>query len=131
MKRLASAIVLLLCAILPPAPDSRLSVGGCAFAQVPYGYAPASVADGEIAGLGGGINEYVQVMTCFDPTADPAIARMKGRKIVGVRCYLRAAYSQARQKRSAVLASQGSVSAIIRQKSLGDGKLWTEAGRYL
>ena len=126
MKRLASAIVLLLCAVLPPAPDSRLSVGGCAFAQVPYGYAPASVADGEIAGLGGGINEFVQVMTCFDPTADPAIARMKGRKIVGVRCYLRAAYSQARQKRSAVLASQGSVSAIIRTQYADFAPGWND-----
>ena len=84
-------------------------------AQVPYGYAPGTdiVNNEEISGLGGGKNEFVQCMTRFDPSSDPVIARMKGKKVVGVRCYLREAYNQARQKRSAIQASQGSVGNLV------------------
>lgn len=95
-------------------------------AQVPYGYAPGSVSSEEISGLGGGINEFVQCMTCFDPSGDPAFARMKGKKVVGVRCYLRAAYSQARQKRSAILASQGSVAGFIRTQYVNFEEGWND-----
>ena len=95
-------------------------------AQVPYGYAPGSVNNEEISGLGGGINEFVQCMTRFDPASDPAIARMKGKKVVGVRCYLRAAYSQARQKRSAILASQSSVGNFIRTQYVNFEEGWND-----
>ena len=95
-------------------------------AQQPYGYAPGSVTSEEISGLGGGINEFVQCMTCFDPSGDPALARMKGKKVLGVRCYLRAAYSQARQKRSAILASQGSVAGLIRTQYVNFEEGWND-----
>ena len=95
-------------------------------AQVPYGYAPSSVDNEEISGLGGGINEFVQCMTCFDPANDPAIARMKEKKVVGVRCYLRADYKQARQKRSAILASQGSVSNFVRTQNVDFTQGWND-----
>ena len=83
-------------------------------AQQPYGYAPGSVTGEEVAGLGSGMNKFVQGMTLFDPTDDPAISRMKGKKVVGVRCYLRADYKQAKNKRSAVLASTEKVNNIVR-----------------
>ncbi|MBR4433406.1 MAG: hypothetical protein IKS80_02730 [Bacteroidaceae bacterium] len=104
----------------------QLSIGGCAWAQQPYGYAPGSVSTEELSGLGGGINEFVQCMTRFDPSDDPALARMKGKKVVGVRCYLRAAYSQARQKRSAILASQGSVAGFIRTQYVNFEEGWND-----
>ncbi|MBR5394019.1 MAG: hypothetical protein IK144_02925 [Bacteroidaceae bacterium] len=104
----------------------QLSIGGYALAQQPYGYAPGSVTSEEISGLGGGINEFVQCMTCFDPSGDPALARMKGKKVLGVRCYLRAAYSQARQKRSAILASQGSVAGLIRTQYVNFEEGWND-----
>ena len=83
-------------------------------AQQPYGYAPGNVQAEEVAGLGSGMNKFVQGMTLFDPASDPALARMKGKKVVGVRCYLRADYKQAKNKRSAALASTGTVGNIVR-----------------
>ena len=103
-----------------------LLIGCCALAQQPYGYAPGSVDNDEVAGLGGAKNEFVQCMTCFDPASDPAIARMKGKKVVGVRCYLRADYKQARQKRSAVMASEGSVSNFVRTQNVDFTQGWND-----
>ena len=94
--------------------NGRLSIGCCALAQQPYGYAPGSVTSEEISGLGSGMNKFVQGMTLFNPSEDPVIARMKGKKVVGVRCYLRADYKQAKNKRSAALASTGTVGNIVR-----------------
>ena len=95
-------------------------------AQVPYGYVPSNADNEEISGLGGGKNEFVQCMTCFDPASDPAITRMKGKKVVGVRCYLRADYKQARQKRSAILASEGSVSNLVRTQHVDFAQGWND-----
>ena len=104
--------LLLLIAIL----HCQLSIFNCPLsAQVPYGYAPAGdVATEDLAALGGGKNEFVQGLVCFDPSADPILERLKGKSILGVRCYLRADYKQARQKRSAVLASTGTPANIQR-----------------
>ena len=99
---------------------------GSAKAQQPYGYAPGNVSNEEISGLGGGKNEFVQGMTRFDPSSDPALARMKGKKVVGVRCYLRAAYKQARQNRSGILASQGSIGNIIRTQYVDFEEGWND-----
>ena len=106
--------------------NCQLSIGGCAWAQQPYGYAPGSVSNEEISGLGGGINEFVQYMTRFDPDSDPAIARMKGKKVMGVRCYLRAAYKQARQSRSGILAAQGFVGNFIRTQYVNFEEGWND-----
>ena len=113
MKRVVIALALL------------LGVGNL-FAQVPYGYAPGSVSNEEVSGLGSGKNSFVQSMTRFDPSCDPAIARMKGKKVVGVRCYLREAYKQARQSRSAILASQGSVGNFVRTQYVDFTKGWND-----
>ena len=88
-----------------------LSLG---FAQLPYGYAPIAVQPEDLSALGGNKNEFVQGMVLFDPAADPALERMKGMTIKGIRCYMRADYKQKRQKRSGILASTGSVSNIVR-----------------
>ena len=87
----------------------------CAQAQVPYGFAPSNAATEDLAGLGGGKNEFVQGMVCFDPTADPVLGRLQGKSILGVRCYLRTDYKQARQSRSGVLASTGKPGNFVRQ----------------
>lgn len=72
--------------------------------QVPYGYAPSAPAIEDCQAIGGGKNEFVQGLVRFDPATDPALARMKGLEVLGVRVCLRAAYKQARQKRSAIMA---------------------------
>ena len=126
MKRIAIALVLLLGVVQLSIVNCQLSIGCSALAQQPYGYAPGSVDNEEVSGMGGGINEFVQCMTRFDPASDPAIARMKGKKVVGVRCYLRAAYKQARQKRSAILASQNSPGNSIRTQYVDFEQGWND-----
>lgn len=83
-------------------------------AQVPYSYAPGSVAAEQLSALGGNKSQFVQGLVLFDCAADPALARLRGHHIKGVRCYVRAEYKQARQKRSCILAAQGSPSNIVR-----------------
>ena len=83
-------------------------------AQVPYGYAPIGAQSEELSALGGNKNGLVQGMVLFDPTTDPALGRMKGMSIKGVRCYLRADYKYKRKKWSGILASTGTVGNIIR-----------------
>ena len=97
-----------------------------ALAQVPYGYAPLAADEEDLSGLGGNKNQFVQGMTLFDPTTDPVLGRLKGREIRGVRCYLRADYRQARQKRSGILASQGKVDNFVRTQYVDLVKGWND-----
>ena len=84
------------------------------WAQVPYSYAPSQVGAEEVSALGAGTrSDYVQGLTCFDPATDPAFARMQGYQILGIRVYMRADYKQARQRRSAILASVGKPENIV------------------
>ncbi|MBR1732309.1 MAG: hypothetical protein IJ729_01000, partial [Alloprevotella sp.] len=95
-------------------------------AQVPYSYAPANPADSELSALGGNKNEFVQGLVLFDPATDPALQRMKGLEIKGVRCYLRADYKQARQSRSGILASIGTPANNVRTKYADFTKGWND-----
>jgi len=95
-------------------------------AQTPYSYAPSELMQEEGSALGGNKNQYVQGMVLFDPASDPALARMKGQQILGVRCNLRAAYRQARNKRSAILAATGSVGNIVRTTYVDFEAGWNE-----
>lgn len=81
-----------------------------ASAQVPYSYGPDTLKMEAMAGVGSNKNSFVQGAVLFDPATDPSLARLKGKSIKGIRCYLRADYKQARQKRSAVQVFQGSFS---------------------
>ena len=119
MKRLILSLALLL-------GMATLQFGGSAWAQVPYGYAPLTADEEDLSGLGSNKNQFVQGMTLFDPTTDPVLGRLKGREIRGVRCYLRADYRQARQKRSGILASQGKVDNFVRTQYVDLVKGWND-----
>ena len=85
------------------------------FAQIPYGYAPIGTAEEELSALGiGNKSGFVQGMVLFDPASDMVLDRLKGKDIKGVRCYVRADYKQAKQKRSAIMASTGSIDNVVR-----------------
>ena len=88
-------------------------------AQVYYSYAPLAAAQEQLSGLGSNKNSFVQGAVLFDPSADAALARMKGKKVVGVRCYLRDDYAQARQRRSAVQAFDRGV--VVGTNTYGKG----------
>lgn len=69
---------------------------------VRYGYAPDVMAESAQIAQGQGANGFIEALVCFDPAVDPVVARLEGHQIKGVRCYLRADYQQARQKRSLI-----------------------------
>ncbi len=116
MKRIAFALFILLSSL-----SARHSL-----AQVPYGYAPMGAAENELSGLGGNKNEFVQGMVLFDPASDPALARIKGKEIKGIRCYMRADYKQKRQSRSAILASTGKVDNLVRTQYVDLTEGWND-----
>ena len=103
-----------------------LSTSSALFAQVRYGYAPGNAPTDELSGLGGGKNQFVQGLVLFNPATDPALDRMKGLNIKGVRCYLRADYKQARQRRSAILACTGTPDNIVRTTYVDFVEGWNE-----
>ncbi len=94
--------------------------------QVPYGYAPTNPVAEELSALGGNKNQFVQGLTKFDPAQDPVLQRLKGKEVKGVRCYVRADYKQARQKRSGILASSGKPDNIVRQTYADLSEGWND-----
>lgn len=95
-------------------------------AQVPYSYAPADAPAEVLSGLGGNKSQFVQGMVLFDPAADPALSRLQGKHILGVRCYLRADYKQARQKRSGILAATGTPGNLVQTTYADLTEGWNE-----
>ena len=81
-----------------------------------YGYAPEICDSMELKFQGIGENGFVSAYICLDPTLDPAVARLKGHQIVGVRCFMSHEYDQQRQKRSLIQCAEGSVEAEPVQK---------------
>ncbi|MCF0199757.1 MAG: hypothetical protein HUK02_10630, partial [Bacteroidaceae bacterium] len=59
-----------------------------------YGFAPRTLAPEDIAAHGTAMNNFIECAICLNPSADPLLASLKGSKVVGVRCYLRADYKQ-------------------------------------
>lgn len=81
-------------------------------AQTPhYGYAPDNFTAEEMKARGTGENAYMAGMICLDPAVDPVVKRLKGKQVKGVRCFLRAAYAQKRQKYSYIMHTTGSPDA--------------------
>lgn len=101
-------------------------IGNTALAQVRYGYAPTDAPEGQLTALGGGKNQFVQALVRFSPDDDPAIQRMRGLHVRGVRCHLRADYDQARQRRSAILAATGQPGNIVRTTYADFDQGWNE-----
>ncbi|MBR6757616.1 MAG: Omp28-related outer membrane protein [Bacteroidaceae bacterium] len=70
---------------------------------VHYGYAPDVMAETDMVAQGQGANGYLAGLVCLDPSTDPVMERLAGHQILGVRCYLRADYKQARNDRSFIM----------------------------
>ena len=53
-----------------------------------YGYAPEICDSTDMVFQGIGENGFVSAYICLDPALDPAVARLKGHQILGVRCFM-------------------------------------------
>lgn len=81
-----------------------------------YGFAPEQCDSTLRKWQGVGENGFIAGAICLDPITDPAVARLRGHKIVGVRCYLNHAYEQSRQKRSLIFHSSVDLNETQTQK---------------
>lgn len=88
-----------------------LSVGVQARAEAYFGFAPLNPDPENTSALGSGKNGYTEAAIAIDPSTNPAAAALKGAKILGMRCYVRADYPQMRKKTSAVNVRIGSLTA--------------------
>lgn len=59
-----------------------------------YGFSPKECPEEEMTAIGSGANAFMEAAIRIDPAIDPLVAKLQGRKILGVRCYLRADYKQ-------------------------------------
>ena len=89
-----------------------------------YGYAPETCDSTDMVFQGIGENGFVSAYICLDPALDPAMARLKGHQILGVRCFMSNEYKQTRQKRSLIQCATGSVEAEPVQKVCDFEKGW-------
>lgn len=100
----------------------------CAKAQtspVLYGYSPTSEPGGtDISALGSGENGNVSALICLDPQTDPVMQRLKGKQIIGVRCYLRNAYEQEFDERSFIQLYEGAISGTPTRKYVDFAQGW-------
>lgn len=76
-----------------------------------YGYAPEVCDSMELKYQGIGENGFVAAYICLDPQTDPAVDRLKGHKVLGVRCFMSHEYDQQRQGRSLIQWAEGSPEA--------------------
>ncbi len=93
---------------------------------IPYGFTPDTIAAEQLSAVGSGKSNYTAGLICLDPTQDSAVARLKGQEVKGVRCYLRAAYKQKSQKRSCVMASQGTPGNVVAQTYVNFTAGWND-----
>lgn len=88
-----------------------LSASGEAAGEVYFGFAPLDYDPEMSTAQGSGKNGYAEAAITLDPQTNPVVAALKGKKITGVRCYMRADYRQAKKRTSAINIRQGSLSA--------------------
>ena len=59
-----------------------------------YGFCPKDCNEAEMTAIGSGSNTFIEGAIRLDASVDPLVGKLKGRKITGVRCFLRADYKQ-------------------------------------
>ena len=87
------------------------SIAAAVAQPICYGYAPRTLSPDVVTAHGTAMNNFIEAGICLDPAADPLLADLKGSKVVGVRCYLRADYKQKSKKWSSVWVRTGSLTA--------------------
>lgn len=93
---------------------------------IPYGYAPFEADSTELIPVGQGENAYYEVAFCIDPAEDPVWERLKGAKIVGVRCYLNYEYRQKSKKFSSVSIYHNELGNVSQTTLVNFDKGWND-----
>lgn len=91
-----------------------------------YGFAPKECSETEMTALGSGTNAFMEAAIRIDPALDPLIANLKGRKITGVRCYLRADYKQKNKGFSCVKIYKNGLDSRADSKTVNFLAGWNE-----
>lgn len=89
-----------------------------------YGFAPEQCDSTLRKWQGVGENGFIAGAICLDPITDPAVARLRGHRITGVRCYLKHAYEQSRQKRSLIFHTSVDLNETPTQKICDFAEGW-------
>ncbi|MDE7080665.1 MAG: hypothetical protein K2O78_03315 [Muribaculaceae bacterium] len=82
-----------------------------ALADTYLGFAPLEADTQLITAQGSGKNGYAEAAIMLDPATNPVVKGMQGKKVVGVRCYMRADYPQKSKRTSSVNVRCGSLDA--------------------
>ena len=82
-----------------------------AMGEVYFGFAPLDPDYDSVTAQGTGKNAYAEASVTLDPAANVAVARLKGKKILGVRCYMRSDYPQKSKRTSSVNVRVGALDA--------------------
>ncbi|MDE5796328.1 MAG: hypothetical protein K2H75_04400, partial [Muribaculaceae bacterium] len=80
-------------------------------AEAYFGFAPLDPAPENTTAQGGGKNGYAEAAITLDPVSNPVVGTLKGKKIIGVRCFVRADYPQKKKRTSSVNVRVGSLSS--------------------
>ncbi len=91
-----------------------------------YGFCPKDCAPEELTAIGSGANAFMEAAIRIDPATDPLAASLKGRGILGVRCYLRADYRQKSKGFSCVKAYTGALDGEAVSKTANFVAGWNE-----
>lgn len=85
------------------------SVSMQAEAEAYFGFAPFDSPTDATTAQGSGKNGYAEAAITLDPTANAVVEALKGKKILGVRCFIRADYPQKKKRTSSVNIRLGSL----------------------
>lgn len=91
-----------------------------------YGFCPDQCDASQLAALGSGKNAFLETAVCLNPASDPLVASLKGKKITGIKCYLRADYKQKNKGFSAIRIYSGSLDNRLESKAVDFTAGWNE-----
>lgn len=101
--------------------------GASAQEAVYYGLSPAVLPPAEdISAHGSGKNGFMAGLVSLDPASDPVLQQLKGRSILGVRCYLREANRYKSKKWSYAMLCKGDPATMERQQFVDFEAGWND-----
>lgn len=97
-----------------------------AYAGSLFGFAPLDPDTTALMAQGSGKNGYAEAAITLDPASNPAVAALKGAKIIGVRCYMNSNYRQKNKRTSAINIRQGSIQSEPVKNYANFSRGWNE-----